>query len=77
MPPLGLNLIIESLIRWQLYGKVYFLASWRYFHSMEISQDVREYAAEKGIKENKVLKQGVDEKSGRFLKEGTDIYHKV
>jgi len=48
-----------------------------HFCSMKISQDVREYAAEKGIKDEEALTQGMDEKSKQFLKEGADIYHKV
>jgi len=44
---------------------------------MKISQDVREYAKEKGLKDEDALKQGMDEKSEQFLKEGADIYHKV
>ncbi len=48
-----------------------------HFCSMKISQDVREYAKEKGIKEEEALKLGMDEKSEQFLKEGADIYHKV
>ena len=48
-----------------------------HFCSMKISQDVRDYAAEKGLKEGEALKQGMDEKSEQFLKEGADIYHKV
>ncbi|MCK5830829.1 MAG: phosphomethylpyrimidine synthase ThiC [Methylococcales bacterium] len=48
-----------------------------HFCSMKISQDVREYAKEKGIKEDEALKQGMDEKSKQFLEEGADIYHKI
>ncbi len=48
-----------------------------HFCSMKISQDVRVYAKEKGIKEEEALKLGMDEKSEQFLKEGADIYHKV
>ena len=48
-----------------------------HFCSMKISQDVREYAAKKGIKEEQALKKGMDEKSEQFLNEGADIYHKV
>ncbi len=48
-----------------------------HFCSMKISQDVREYAAEKGIKDEEALTQGMDEKSKQFLEEGADIYHKV
>ncbi|TAK63615.1 phosphomethylpyrimidine synthase ThiC [Methylobacter sp.] len=48
-----------------------------HFCSMKISQDVRDYAAEKGIKEEEALLKGMDEKSKQFLEEGADIYHKV
>ncbi len=48
-----------------------------HFCSMKISQDVRDYAKEKGIKDEEALKQGMDEKSRQFLEEGADIYHKV
>ncbi len=48
-----------------------------HFCSMKISQDVRDYAKEKGIKDELALKQGMDEKSKQFREEGADIYHKV
>jgi phosphomethylpyrimidine synthase len=49
-----------------------------HFCSMKISQDVRDYAAAKGIKdEEEALMKGMDEKSRQFLEEGADIYHKV
>jgi phosphomethylpyrimidine synthase len=48
-----------------------------HFCSMKISQDVRDYAAEKGLKEEEALLKGMDEKSKQFLEEGADIYHKV
>ncbi len=49
-----------------------------HFCSMKISQDVREYAAEKGIQdEQEALLKGMDEKSQQFVNEGADIYHKV
>jgi phosphomethylpyrimidine synthase len=45
---------------------------------MKISQDVRDYAAEKGIQdEQAALLSGMNEKSKQFLDEGADIYHKV
>jgi len=44
---------------------------------MKISQDVRDYAAEKGIEVNEALEVGMDEKSKEFLDDGADIYHKV
>ncbi len=49
-----------------------------HFCSMKISQDVRDYANAKGIKdEQEALLKGMDEKSKQFLDEGADIYHKV
>ena len=48
-----------------------------HFCSMKISQDVRDYAAAKGIAEEEALKLGMDEKSKQFIDEGADIYHKV
>ena len=48
-----------------------------HFCSMKISQDVREYAKEKGIKEEEALQKGMDEKSQQFLDEGAEVYHKI
>ncbi len=48
-----------------------------HFCSMKISQDVRDYAAEKGIEVGEALETGMGEKSKEFLDEGADIYHKV
>ena len=48
-----------------------------HFCSMKISQDVRDYAAAKGIKEDEALQEGMHEKSRQFLEEGADIYQKV
>ncbi len=48
-----------------------------HFCSMKISQDVRDYAAEKGLDEQEALKKGMDEKSEQFLNEGADIYRKL
>jgi phosphomethylpyrimidine synthase len=49
-----------------------------HFCSMKISQDVRDYAAAKGIKdEQEALLKGMDEKSKQFLEEGAEVYHKV
>jgi phosphomethylpyrimidine synthase len=48
-----------------------------HFCSMKISQDVREYAAEKGLAEQEALLQGMDEKSKQFLDEGAAIYREV
>jgi len=48
-----------------------------HFCSMKISQDVREYAKEKGFNEEEALQKGMDEKSQQFLDEGAEVYHKV
>ncbi len=48
-----------------------------HFCSMKISQDVRDYAAEKGLDDTDALKAGMDEKSKQFLDDGADIYHKI
>lgn len=48
-----------------------------HFCSMKISQDVRDYAAEKGLSEQEALKQGMQEKSIEFVKKGSEVYQKV
>ena len=49
-----------------------------HFCSMKISQDVRDYAAAKGIKdEQEALMKGMDEKSKQFIEEGAEVYHVV
>jgi phosphomethylpyrimidine synthase len=48
------------------------------FCSMKISQDVRDYAAGKGIGDVGVaLEQGMSDKSREFLEQGAEIYRKV
>jgi phosphomethylpyrimidine synthase len=48
-----------------------------HFCSMKISQDVRDYAAEKGVSEQEALKKGMEEKSIEFVKKGSEVYQKV
>ena len=49
-----------------------------HFCSMKISQDVRDYAAEKGLAdEQEALKIGMDEKSKQFIEEGAAIYREI
>jgi phosphomethylpyrimidine synthase len=48
-----------------------------HFCSMKISQDVRDYAAEKGISDEEALKKGMQEKSIEFMKKGSEVYQKV
>ena len=46
------------------------------FCSMKITQEVRDYAAKKGISEVQALKKGMEERSVEFVKTGSEIYHK-
>jgi phosphomethylpyrimidine synthase len=48
-----------------------------HFCSMRISEDVRRYAAEKGIDEEEALKAGMNEKSKEFAEQGAEIYTKA
>ncbi len=48
-----------------------------HFCSMKISQDVRNYAEEKGVTDEEALQIGMKEKSHEFLEEGAAIYHEV
>jgi len=48
------------------------------FCSMKISQDVREYAARKGIGDlGAALENGLSDKAGEFLDQGAEIYRKL
>jgi phosphomethylpyrimidine synthase len=46
-----------------------------HFCSMKITQDVREFAKEQGLEEEKALAAGMAEKSREFLATGGEIYH--
>jgi phosphomethylpyrimidine synthase len=48
-----------------------------HFCSMRITEDVRKFAAEQGIKESEALEKGLKEKSAEFVKKGSDVYAKV
>ncbi|HHI94583.1 MAG TPA: phosphomethylpyrimidine synthase ThiC [Gammaproteobacteria bacterium] len=48
-----------------------------HFCSMKISQEVREFAAEKGIGVELVLEQGMKEKAREFVDSGVEIYQKA
>jgi len=48
-----------------------------HFCSMKISQDVRDYAAAKGLADEQAIAAGMEEKSKEFLQDGADIYQKV
>jgi phosphomethylpyrimidine synthase len=45
-----------------------------HFCSMKITQDVREYAAQKGLDNAKALEAGMREKAEEFKKQGAEIY---
>src|SRR5881396_3366914 len=45
-----------------------------HFCSMKITQDVREYAAQKGLEDAKALETGMREKAAEFKKQGAEIY---
>ena len=46
------------------------------FCSMKITQEVRDYAAKKGLSEVQALKEGMQERSVEFINSGSEIYHK-
>jgi phosphomethylpyrimidine synthase len=45
-----------------------------HFCSMKITEDVRKYAAEKGMSEQQALEKGMAEKSQEFADQGGDVY---
>ena len=46
------------------------------FCSMKITQDVRDYAAEHGLDEEKALEAGMEDMAHRFVESGAEIYQK-
>lgn len=44
---------------------------------MEITQDVRDYAAQQGITEQDALKQGMKQQAVKFKEGGSEIYKEV
>jgi phosphomethylpyrimidine synthase len=48
-----------------------------HFCSMKITEDVRKYAAEKGLSEVEALKAGMEEKSAEFVERGAEVYAKA
>ncbi|HEY3038201.1 MAG TPA: phosphomethylpyrimidine synthase ThiC [Pyrinomonadaceae bacterium] len=48
-----------------------------HFCSMKITQDVREYAATHGLKEEEALSHGMEEKSREFVVKGAEVYSKI
>jgi phosphomethylpyrimidine synthase len=47
-----------------------------HFCSMKITEDVRRYAAEKGIEENAAIDEGLRTKAKEFQEAGAEIYSK-
>src|SRR5216110_1120085 len=47
------------------------------FCSMELTQQVRRYAAEQGISTNEALEKGLKEKSAEFVEKGAELYAKT
>ena len=45
-----------------------------HFCSMRISQDVRRYAADRGLTEDQALRAGLADKAAEFNREGGRIY---
>jgi len=45
-----------------------------HFCSMKITQDVRDYAAQKGLEEKQALEAGMQEKAEEFKRRGSEIY---
>jgi len=44
---------------------------------MKITQDVREYAATQGLKEEEALIRGKEQKSREFIERGAELYSKA
>jgi phosphomethylpyrimidine synthase len=48
-----------------------------HFCAMKITEDVRKYAAEKGLAEEQALAAGLEEKSREFVAKGAEVYTKT
>jgi phosphomethylpyrimidine synthase len=44
---------------------------------MKITQDVRDYARDKGLEEESALHQGMAEKAEEFVKQGAEVYRRA
>ena len=44
------------------------------FCSMKITEDVRKYAADLGLKQEEALQKGMKEKSKEFVQQGAEVY---
>lgn len=52
-------------------------AIWQGCRIVNITEDVRKYAAEQGIAEEEALKMGMKEKSSEFTEKGSELYAKA
>lgn len=43
-------------------------------HDRSITEDVRKYAAEKGVSEQEALSRGMEKKSQEFVEAGAEVY---
>ncbi|HUJ08686.1 MAG TPA: phosphomethylpyrimidine synthase ThiC [Verrucomicrobiae bacterium] len=48
-----------------------------HFCSMKITEDVRKYAAEQGLSEDKAIQKGLEQKSREFVEKGAEVYSKA
>ncbi len=48
-----------------------------HFCAMKITEDVRQYAAQQGLKEDEALKKGMEEKAKEFVEHGAEVYSKA
>jgi phosphomethylpyrimidine synthase len=48
-----------------------------HFCAMKITQDVRDYAASRGINDEQALRRGLEQKGREFVETGSEIYRKV
>ena len=44
---------------------------------MKITEDVRKYAAERGLTNEATIERGLEEKSREFVEQGSDVYAKT
>jgi len=44
---------------------------------MNLTEDVRQYAAEQAISEEEALQRGMEEKSKEFIQTGAEVYEKA
>ena len=79
MPGCDLNLSLDPVTAREFHDETLPQegAKTAHFCSMNITEDVRKYAAEQGIAEEEALKQGMAEKSREFTEKGSELYAKV